>query len=140
MSHLQREIDMWVAKTLKSAAAHRKASRHVPGGVSSNFRFMDPYPMFVSRARGSRIFDLDGNEFIDFMLSMGSLLVGHSHPAVVKAITEQPQSGAPSNVCRTSSSMRSRHSGDVWTVSIVHTKEDIEAHLGAFERIAPLFR
>jgi len=89
MSHLQREIDKWVAKTPKSAEAYDRARKHVPGGVGSNFRFMDPYPMFVSRAQGSRIFDLDGNEFIDFMLSMGSLLVGHSHPAVVKALAEQ---------------------------------------------------
>jgi glutamate-1-semialdehyde 2,1-aminomutase len=65
----------------------------VPGGVSSNFRFMDPYPMFVAAARGSRIRDLDGNEFIDFMLSMGSLLAGHSHPLFVKAITEQLERG-----------------------------------------------
>jgi len=86
VSHLQREIDKWVAKTPKSAEAYERARKHVPGGVGSNFRFMDPYPMFVSRAQGSRIFDLDGNEFIDFMLSMGSLLVGHSHPAMVKAI------------------------------------------------------
>jgi len=88
-SHLQNEVDEWVARTPRSAEAYRKACTNVPGGVGSNFRFMEPYPMFVSRARGSRIFDLDGNEFIDFMLSMGSLLVGHSHPAVVKAITEQ---------------------------------------------------
>src|SRR2546422_8900196 len=85
-SHLQNEVDEWVARTPRSAEAHRKACTNVPGGVGSNFRFMEPYPMFVSRARGSRIFDLDGNEFIDFMLSMGSLLVGHSHPAMVKAI------------------------------------------------------
>jgi len=89
MSHLQSEIDRWVAKTAKSAEAYARAKTHVPGGVGSNFRFMDPYPMFVSRARGSRIYDLDGNEFIDFMLSMGSLLVGHAHPAVIQAITEQ---------------------------------------------------
>jgi glutamate-1-semialdehyde 2,1-aminomutase len=89
MSHLKNEIDRWVSRTPKCAEAFARAQKHVPGGVGSNFRFMDPYPMFVSRAQGSRIFDLDGNEFIDFMLSMGSLLVGHSHPAVVKAISEQ---------------------------------------------------
>ena len=93
MSQLQIEIDKWVARTPKCAAAYAKARRSVPGGVSSNFRFMDPYPMFVERAQGTKIVDLDGNEFTDYMLSMGSLLVGHAHPAVVQAIHEQAQRG-----------------------------------------------
>jgi glutamate-1-semialdehyde 2,1-aminomutase len=93
MSHLKSEIDKWVARTPKCAEAYARALRNVPGGVSSNFRFMEPYPMFVARARGTRIVDLDGNEFVDYMLSMGSLLVGHAHPAVVQAIREQAERG-----------------------------------------------
>ena len=93
MTGVQSEVDKWVAKTPKSGKAWEEARKHVPGGVSGNFRFMDPYPMFAARAEGSRIFDLDGNEYIDFMLNMGSQLVGHAHPEVVKALNDQAQRG-----------------------------------------------
>ena len=89
----RRQVDAWSEKTPASRAAWLKARKHVPGGVSGNFRFMDPNPMFAARARGSRLWDLDGNEYIDFMLNMGSQFVGHSHPVVVRAISEQAERG-----------------------------------------------
>jgi glutamate-1-semialdehyde 2,1-aminomutase len=88
-----RQVEAWAAKTPASRAAWERARANVPGGVSGNFRYMDPYPMFAARARGSRLFDLDGNEYIDFMLNMGSQLVGHAHPEVVRAIGEQAERG-----------------------------------------------
>src|SRR6185436_12397138 len=90
---MERQVAAWAAKTGKSREAWERARRNVPGGVSGNFRLMNPYPMFAARARGSRLFDLDGNEYIDFMLNMGSQLVGHAHPAVVKALGEQAERG-----------------------------------------------
>jgi glutamate-1-semialdehyde 2,1-aminomutase len=89
----RRQVDTWSEKTPASRAAWLKARKHVPGGVSGNFRFMDPNPMFAARARGSRLWDLDGNEYIDFMLNMGSQFVGHAHPVVVRAIGEQAERG-----------------------------------------------
>jgi glutamate-1-semialdehyde 2,1-aminomutase len=52
------------------------------------------YPIFMERARGSRIYDVDGNEYIDWMMSFGALPLGHAHPEVVEAITEAASSGA----------------------------------------------
>jgi glutamate-1-semialdehyde 2,1-aminomutase len=52
------------------------------------------YPIFMDRARGSRIFDVDGNEYIDWMMSFGALPLGHAHPEVVEAITQAATTGA----------------------------------------------
>jgi glutamate-1-semialdehyde 2,1-aminomutase len=52
------------------------------------------YPIFMDRARGSRIFDVDGNEYIDWMMAFGALPLGHAHPEIVEAITEAATSGA----------------------------------------------
>ena len=52
------------------------------------------YPIFMERARGSRIFDVDGNEYIDWMMAFGALPLGHAHPEIVEAITEAAISGA----------------------------------------------
>jgi len=52
------------------------------------------YPIFMERARGSRIYDVDGNEYIDWMMAFGALPLGHAHPEVVEAITEAASTGA----------------------------------------------
>ena len=92
-NRLEKEVEAWTARTPRSREAWVEARKSVPGGVSGNFRLMDPYPMFAARARGSRLFDLDGNEYVDFMLNMGSQFVGHAHPRVVAAIREQSERG-----------------------------------------------
>jgi glutamate-1-semialdehyde 2,1-aminomutase len=88
-----KQIETWTRRTPASREAFMHARRSVPGGVSGNFRYMDPYPMFAARTKGSRLWDLDGNEYIDFMLNMGSQFVGHAHPTVTRAITEQAERG-----------------------------------------------
>jgi glutamate-1-semialdehyde 2,1-aminomutase len=52
------------------------------------------YPIFMERGRGSRIFDIDGNEYVDWMMAFGALPLGHAHPEVVEAITEAAATGA----------------------------------------------
>src|SRR5437763_547736 len=52
------------------------------------------YPIFMDRAAGSRIYDVDGNEYIDWMMAFGALPLGHTHPEVVEAITQAASSGA----------------------------------------------
>lgn len=66
--------------------AWMRASPRIPGGVTSNVRFFPPYPIFMSRARGSRVFDIDGREYIDYCLAFGPLLAGHGHPRIMDAI------------------------------------------------------
>src|SRR5499427_8853275 len=83
---LQKEIALYQKRTRRSAAAHKKAEQRIPLGAASNYRAYDPYPIFVAEGRGSKIVDIDGNEYIDHNLCFGTLMAGHSHPAVVKAV------------------------------------------------------
>lgn len=61
----------------------------IAGGVSSDARRMDGVPMFVRRGEGSRLWDVDGNEYVDYVLGQGAMVLGHSHPAVVDAVRRQ---------------------------------------------------
>src|ERR1700676_114188 len=83
---LQKEIALYEKRTPKSAEAHKKAEKRIPLGAASNYRAYDPYPIFVSEGRGSKITDIDGNEYLDHNLCFGTLLPGPGHPAVVKDI------------------------------------------------------
>ena len=74
---------------LKSLAAYEQACAYMPGGVNSPVRAfggVDVKPLFIARARGARIFDIDGNEYIDYVGSWGPMILGHAHPAVLAAI------------------------------------------------------
>lgn len=78
----------------QSAAMLERAKKVMAGGVSSEFRKMNyPHAMFYSHGKGSRIYDVDGNEYIDFTLSQGPLILGHSHPGVLNAVNEYSQQG-----------------------------------------------
>src|SRR6202008_4426115 len=83
---LQREIAIYERRTPKSAEAHARALKRIPLGVASNCRAYDRYPFFVKEGKGSKIRDIDGNEYVDHNLCFGALMAGHCHPAVVKAI------------------------------------------------------
>ena len=83
---LKKEIALYEKRTPKSAEAHKKAEKRIPLGVASNYRAYDPYPIFVAEGHGSKIKDIDGNEYLDHNLCFGALMAGHGHPAIVKAI------------------------------------------------------
>jgi glutamate-1-semialdehyde 2,1-aminomutase len=78
----------------KSAALLQRASRVIAGGVSSEFRkYNHPHAIFYTLAQGSRIWDADGNEYLDFTLSQGPLILGHSHPEVLQAVADYSATG-----------------------------------------------
>ena len=80
----------------KSAAAFAEAKTLMPGGVNSpvrSYASVDSNPPFIARAKGSRIYDIDGNEYIDYVGSWGPMVVGHAHPQVVKALQEAAERG-----------------------------------------------
>lgn len=80
----------------KSAAAFAEAKKLMPGGVNSpvrSYRSVDCNPPFIARAEGSHIYDIDGNEYIDYVGSWGPMVVGHAHPQVVKALQEAAARG-----------------------------------------------
>jgi len=77
-----------------SANLLQRAQKVLAGGVSSEFRkYSHPHALFYSHAKGSRVYDVDGNEYLDFTLSQGPLLLGHSHPAVLQAVHEYSETG-----------------------------------------------
>ena len=76
----------------KSEALFQNAQRVIPGGVNSPvraFKAVGGNPLFIKKARGARITDVDGNEFIDYLASWGPLIFGHAHPEIVDAIKRQ---------------------------------------------------
>jgi glutamate-1-semialdehyde 2,1-aminomutase len=83
----------YVARTKKSRAHFDEARKVLPAGVESNVKYFDPYPFYVKRAKGAYIFDLDGNKIIDYALGYGPMILGHNHPAVMKAAKDQIDKG-----------------------------------------------
>jgi len=83
-------------KTDQSQQLFEKAQRLIPGGVNSPVRACKSVgcdPLFVKRAAGSKVYDVDGNEFVDFVCSWGPMILGHSHPEVVAAIEKTLRDG-----------------------------------------------
>ncbi|MEK7446889.1 MAG: aspartate aminotransferase family protein [candidate division NC10 bacterium] len=89
----EHEIDDYKAKTPRSRALFEEALRVMPGGNSRTTTFFDPYPFYISRGSGARIWDADGVERLDFNGNYTSLILGHAHPAVVTAIQETAAHG-----------------------------------------------
>ena len=82
--------------TSRSEVLYERATRVIPGGVSSPvraFRAVGGTPRFIARGAGQHVTDSDGNTYLDFVSSWGALILGHAHPAVVKAITEAAGNG-----------------------------------------------
>lgn len=78
----------------KSRELLDRAQKVLAGGVSSEFRkYNHPHAMFYTHGKGNRIFDVDGNEYLDFTLSQGPLILGHSHPRVLGAVQEYSELG-----------------------------------------------
>ena len=73
----------------KSQQLFEQAQQYIPGGVNSpvrSFRAVSGTPPFIARGQGSRVWDVDGNEYVDYLGSWGPLVLGHAHPAVVEAV------------------------------------------------------
>lgn len=80
----------------KSAALFQEAEKRIPGGVNSPvraFKSVGGNPLFIKKAKGSKIVDVDGNRFIDYVLSWGPMIVGHAHPKVIEAIQKTAENG-----------------------------------------------
>ncbi len=76
-------------KTTRSGKLFVEAQRVIPGGVNSPvraFRSVGGHPLFIKKAKGSRLYDVDGNSYIDYVLSWGPMILGHAPPAVIKAL------------------------------------------------------
>lgn len=87
------------SKTPGSARLAAEARRLMPSGVTHDSWYLEPYPLFVERAAGSRKWDVDGNEYVDYAGGHGALLLGHGYPAVVEAVTRQASRGTHFGTC-----------------------------------------
>jgi len=82
-----------IERTTGSARLFERAVRSLPMGVASSFQAADPYPIYLERGQGSRVWDVDGNGYTDFHNGFGTMAVGHAHPKVVEAIERAARTG-----------------------------------------------
>jgi glutamate-1-semialdehyde 2,1-aminomutase len=92
-STASRIIDSYRKRTPGSARLARQAQTIFPDGVTHDARHLEPYGIYVTRAQGSRKWDVDDNEYVDYAGGHGALLLGHNHPEVTAAVAEQLQRG-----------------------------------------------
>jgi glutamate-1-semialdehyde 2,1-aminomutase len=78
---------------LKSKELYERAKKLIPGGVNSPVRAFEPYPFFVSRAKGSRLYSVDRRVYIDYCMAYGALILGHAHEKVINAVKMQLDNG-----------------------------------------------
>lgn len=86
-------LDDYIAKHPGSAQRYAEANKVFPGGVTHDTRYAQPFPLYMTHGQGPRKWDVDGNEYVDYVSGHGALLLGHSHPAIVEAVTQQMQRG-----------------------------------------------
>src|SRR4030081_4112641 len=83
------------SRSAKSAKLFEHACKAIPGGINSTARATwsgwDPYPLFVEKGEGAHLYDVDGNAYIDYLLGLGPMILGHRPPKVTAAVVEQIQ-------------------------------------------------
>ena len=84
-----RELQAFNAKTPRSAALYERARDTLACGIGSSYQWRDPWPIYLKEGQGSHFWDVDGNEYLDCLNGFGSMVQGHAHPAIVKAIQDQ---------------------------------------------------
>jgi glutamate-1-semialdehyde 2,1-aminomutase len=91
---IRREEKALADKQPRSIAYRTQAEGRLPGGVSSSWQTAPPHPIYVSHGRGSKVWDLDGNEFVDYHNGYGVMVVGHAHPKIVEAVQRRIELGS----------------------------------------------
>jgi glutamate-1-semialdehyde 2,1-aminomutase len=85
--------EIFVARQPSSARLAEQAKQHLAGGVTSSWQITAPQPVWLSHGRGSKVYDVDGNEYVDLHGGYGAALAGHAHPAIKEAIQKQAALG-----------------------------------------------
>jgi glutamate-1-semialdehyde 2,1-aminomutase len=85
---LDQAIALFVAKRPKTAAMHQRASAVMPGGNTRTVLFSKPFPIRIEKAEGCRLADIDGHSYVDFLGEYSAGIFGHSHPRILKAISD----------------------------------------------------
>ncbi|MDQ5832096.1 MAG: aminotransferase class III-fold pyridoxal phosphate-dependent enzyme, partial [Actinomycetota bacterium] len=85
----ERESAALDKRTPASAAALGRAEKVLAGGVASSYQARKPWPIYLSHGEGQRVWDVDGNEYLDFHNGFSTMLQGHAHPVIGRAVTER---------------------------------------------------
>jgi glutamate-1-semialdehyde 2,1-aminomutase len=91
---VEREEEVFRRARPRSVELWKEARKVMPRGVPSSFQDAQPQPIFVDRGEGSKVWDADGNEYVDFHNGFGVMAVGHAHPKIVAAVTERIAKGS----------------------------------------------
>ncbi len=90
---IEREEKQLNERTQRSKEMYARAQVHLSGGVASSYQLRDPWPIYLERGSGPRVWDVDGNQMWDFHNGFGSMVQGHAHPAIGAAIAARYSSG-----------------------------------------------
>ena len=88
-----REEKQLNAETQGSGRLFERARKVLSSGVASSYQLRDPWPIYLERGQGAYVWDVDGNKMIDFHNGFGSMVQGHAHPAITKAVTDRIELG-----------------------------------------------
>ena len=78
---------------MRPSAMFRRAERSLAGGVASSYQRLEPWPVYLTRGEGARVWDVDGNEYLDFHNGFSAMVQGHAHPAITAAVTARQRLG-----------------------------------------------
>ena len=92
-------LEGYISKHPGSAQRYAEATSIFPSGVTHDNRYAEPFPLYITHGLGPRKWDVDGNEYIDYVSGHGALILGHSHPAIAAAVTEQINRGTHLGAC-----------------------------------------
>lgn len=89
----ERQMDLLAQRTQGSKELYERAVRVMPGGVPSSFQVNEPWPVYLERGEGARVWDVDGSEYVDFHNGFGVMCIGHANPAVGAAVKARHDEG-----------------------------------------------
>jgi len=89
----KRETAALDQKHARSLSYREEAKSRLPGGVSSSWQTWPPHPIYVSHGKGAHVWDIDGNEYVDYHNGYGVMVMGHAHPKIVEAVQRRVELG-----------------------------------------------
>jgi glutamate-1-semialdehyde 2,1-aminomutase len=92
-------LEEYIARHPGSAQRYAEAVQLFPSGVTHDNRYAEPFPLYITHGVGPHKWDVDGNEYIDYVSGHGALILGHSHPAIAAAVSEQMNRGTHLGAC-----------------------------------------
>ena len=86
---IEEQSELLNSRTQASKEMYAQATEHLSGGVASSYQLRDPWPIYIREGHGQTIIDVDGNEYYDFHNGFGSMVQGHAHPVIGKAVADR---------------------------------------------------